>query len=91
MNDDGGPGLKEATKCAPLTCRLSYCWANVLTDREIDRELDRRNLRLGGKKGKRYQMSGNTKPEFNDPTIAYGCLLIGQVDLDIMVIKKFLV
>lgn len=52
------------------------CRADVLMDREINREPDQRNLRLRRKKGQRYQMCRNTKSKFNDPTVAHGCLLI---------------
>ncbi len=64
------------------------CWADVLMDREINRGPDQRNLRLRGKKGQRYQMGRNTKSKLNDPTVAHGCLLISQIDFDVMVTKQ---
>jgi hypothetical protein len=51
-------------------------WADALVHRELNRP-DQCNLRLGGKKGERYQMRGNTKSKFYDPTVAQGRLLIG--------------
>jgi hypothetical protein len=36
-------------------------------------------------------MCGNTKSKSNDPTVAHGCLLISQIDFDIMVTKQRLV
>ena len=70
---------------------VERCWADVPMDRKINRGPDQRNLRLRGKKGQRYQMCGNAKSKFNDPTVAHGGLLISQIDFDVMVTKQRLV
>jgi len=63
------------------------CCDGVLMDREINRGSDQRNLQLRGKEGQRDQMCRNTKSEFNDATVAHGCLLPSQIDFDVVVTK----
>jgi hypothetical protein len=36
-------------------------------------------------------MCRNTKSKLNDPTVAHGCLLISQIDFDVMVTKQRMV
>ena len=56
-----------------------------------NRAPDQRNLWLQGQKGQRYQMCGNAKSKSDDPTVTHSCLLISQIDFDIMVTKQRLV